>query len=640
MKISNITDLRTEFTRRALQAGLSIDCPMDGTFNAQIAVIAEAPGESEVHKKLPLIGASGSKLWQSLRPYNISRMDCYITNVSKRQVAFSDKGRDSINKGELGLWNELLLWELSQLPNLKYVVALGNFALSALLGHQGITQWRGSVIDAVLPNGRVVKVLCTYNPAMILREPKTEITFRFDLKKLQRVIDGKFKVPQITTHINPSYDDAIGWINQMRQGSSPVAFDIETMAQETACVGLANSGSEAMCINWRTNEANRYTLDEERNIRLSLSGLFQDPKVRLVAQNGMFDITWLWFKDRIRVPRVWFDTMLAHHTLYPTLPHNLGFLTTQYTDHPYYKDEKDDWRDVGDIDAYWQYNGKDCCLTWLVHEREHRELEASQLSKFFFDHVMQAQPILARMTVGGVKIDTELKDEIRSDLLEQVAVQLQEFHNSVRDATGIDGYNPNPKSPVQLSELFFRHLKLVGRGTSTNAENRERMRKHPRTGEAAKRVLTALDAYAKDHKFLTTYAEMEIDPDGRARCEYKQTGVQQAPGRLSSSKVMWGSGMNLQNQPSRAYPMFVADEGMGSLTSTWLRPRLGLSVGSRISPGGRSSLSVLALTAPMTRIGPWRAKCSVSRTTRFPPTIVMNMVILPSDLSLSGVGTD
>tara|TARA_R110000751_G_scaffold207300_1_gene311183 strand:- start:346 stop:1290 length:945 start_codon:yes stop_codon:yes gene_type:complete len=54
---------------------------------------------------------------------------------------------------------------------------------------------------------------------------------------------------------------------------------------------------------------------------------------------------------------------------------------------------------------------------------------------------------------------------------------------------------------------------------------------------------------------------MKVDEDKRIRCEYKQFGVQSAPGRLSSSKVLWGSGMNLQNQPHRAYPMFIADDG-------------------------------------------------------------------------------
>lgn len=561
--IEDISSLRREFNVRAARSGLVPECPADGAFTSQVAVVAEAPGDNEVAKKMPLVGASGNKLWQVMRKNEINRTECYVTNVSKRQVSFSNDRRRPMNKHEQELWNSLLLWELSQLPNVKYVVALGNFALEALCGKQGITAWRGSVLDVELPNGRMVKVLCTYNPAMILREPKTEVVFRMDIRKLKRVMEGTFKVPEITAHINPSKKDAIEWINIMRHSGKPVSVDIEIIARETACVGLANNGSEGMCINFRTLDEHRYTHEEERDIRASLAGLFGDDKTRFIAQNGMFDLTWLWFKDRLRINRLWFDTLLGHHLLYPTLPHNLGFLTTQYTDHPYYKDEKDDWKDVGDVNAFWEYNVKDCCITYKVHERIHRELEKADMLDFYFDHVMRLQPVLARMTVGGVKVDTELKDTIRQQLIEDVNTKLNDFHESVEKATGVQGYAPNPKSPSQMSELFFRKLKLVGRGTSTNADNRKRMFQHPRTSQEAKEVITKLDSYLIDHKFLTTYADMEIDPDGRARCEYKQTGVQSAPGRLSSSKVMWGSGMNLQNQPSRAYPMFIADEGYG-----------------------------------------------------------------------------
>ena len=561
--ITTTAQLKAEFAKRAVTCGLDIECPADGTFNSQIAVIAEAPGDNEIAKKMPLIGPSGHKLWTTMRQFGFSRMDCYITNVAKRQVSFGDDKRRPMSKPEQEQWNDLLLWELSQLPNLKYVVALGNFALTALTGHVGITKWRGSVLPVTLSNGKVVQVICTYNPAMILREPKTEITFQLDISKLKRVVAGKFKVPIITTHINPSFADAREWINKMRRDGEPVSWDIETRSNETACVGYANTVDEAMCINWRDLDKNRYTLEQERILRRDIQSLHLDPEVRFVAQNGMFDTTWLGYKDGIQTRAIWFDTMLAHHTLYPSLPHNLGFITTQYTDHPYYKDEKDDWKDVGDIDDYWRYNGKDCCNTLAASKKMHKELKAQGLEEFFFEHVMRLQPHLARMTIGGVKIDTTLKESIRSSLVEDCAQRLAKFHEAVRIATGLEEYAPNPKSPVQLSDLFFRKLKLVGRGTSTNSDNRKRMYDHPRTNDLAKEVITTLDGYLKEHKFLSTYAEMEIDPDGRARSEYKQTGVQSAPGRLSSSKVMWGSGMNFQNQPSRAYPMFIADEGFG-----------------------------------------------------------------------------
>ena len=62
------------------------------------------------------------------------------------------------------------------------------------------------------------------------------------------------------------------------------------------------------------------------------------------------------------------------------------------------------------------------------------------------------------------------------------------------------------------------------------------------------------------HKFFSTYVETTLDPDQRFRSEWRQFGVSRAPGRLSSSQTLWGSGGNQQNQPRRAYGMYVTDD--------------------------------------------------------------------------------
>lgn len=563
----NVTkrELMQAFNNRADTMSLKSDVLMDGSVASQIAIVAEAPGEREVSMKLPLVGTSGRFLWDVLKKQNISRQHVYITNVVKRRLSFpmgSNPHKEPINKQELMGWIDLVRWELAQLPNLKYVLVLGNYALRALSGMTGITNWRGSVLSVKLDNGRPIKLVCANNPAAILREPKLEIVFRFDVAKLTRVMEGRHNPPTITAHINPSYDDAMDWIDQMH-AAPKVSFDIETMGNETACVGLACNANEGMCINFRTQTQNRYTLEQEYNLRKRLSELLYQSNVKLVAQNGVFDSYWLWYKDRIRVSPIYMDTLLAHHTLYSQLPHSLGFLTSQYTDHPFYKDDGKSWRNDGDIDAFWEYNVKDACVTYAVAEKLEKELDAQGMSKFFFSHVMRLQAHLVTMTVGGVLIDKPLKSTIAENLHTQVANLEVLFHEAVHEAVGDNTYNPSPRSPKQLQELFFRRLKLIGQGTSTNAANRLRMMDHPRTPPAAVKMLTVLDEYKAEDKFLSTYAEMSIDPDNRVRCEYKQYGTTSAPGRLSSAKVMWGSGMNLQNQPERAYPMFIADEGYG-----------------------------------------------------------------------------
>jgi DNA polymerase I-like protein with 3'-5' exonuclease and polymerase domains len=174
---------------------------------------------------------------------------------------------------------------------------------------------------------------------------------------------------------------------------------------------------------------------------------------------------------------------------------------------------------------------------------------------------MRLQSHLIQMQVGGILADVPYKDKIAVELKDELRDKLKTFHEQVHTLTGDKEFNPNPESPKQLGELFFNYLGLVGRGSSTNKENRARMYNHSRTTPEQKELLINLDNYKTESKFYSTYATQKVDPDGRIRCEYKQFGVQQAPGRLSSSKVMWGSGMNLQNQPHRAYPMFICDTG-------------------------------------------------------------------------------
>jgi uracil-DNA glycosylase family 4 len=559
----NEKEMMREFTKRARQAGLDVACLGAGNLDSELVIIGEAPGEREALMKMPLVGGSGKLLWDILRTYNIQRTDAYVTNVVKRQVSLSTNtdARNPVKRQEIEHWEGLLDWELDHLPNVKYILCLGNIALHALTGDSGITNWRGSVFDCKIgyQNKRTVKVLSTNNPAMIMRDWSMEPIYRFDLKKLRKIIDGTYEPHTIKPIINPSCEQALDYIVKLNNEDKPISFDIEVIGNETACIGLANNAHEGICINFRNNRTNVFSLKEELEIRKACQLLFQ-VNDKLVAQNGNFDSYWLWYKDRIRVQSIWFDTLLAHHTLYPRMPHNLGFLTSQYTNHPYYKDEGKTWREGGGIDQFWEYNVKDVCITWAAHEKMMKELANQKLDKFFFDHVMRLQSHLVRMTVGGVKADVAMKERISDDLKVDLERKLQEFHENCREATGNPSIAVNPKSPKQLSRLFFDDLKLVGRGMSTNKLNRQRMKSHPRTTPEAIKIINTLDDYLTDHKFYSTYALMKVDIDGRIRCEYKQFGVQSAPGRLSSSQTMWGSGMNLQNQPQRAYPMFIADK--------------------------------------------------------------------------------
>jgi DNA polymerase I-like protein with 3'-5' exonuclease and polymerase domains len=174
---------------------------------------------------------------------------------------------------------------------------------------------------------------------------------------------------------------------------------------------------------------------------------------------------------------------------------------------------------------------------------------------------MRLQPHLVGMTINGVLADVGLKQQFADELGSSLEDARQVCQVKARVAVGKSDYEFNPRSSQQLAKLFFDELQLVGRGRSTDKENRDRIRKHPRTNEACRELIRAVDNYLQEAKFVSTYVGAEPDADGRWRSSYKQTGVSSAPGRLSSSQTDWGTGLNAQNVPENAKPMFVAQPG-------------------------------------------------------------------------------
>ena len=562
-----MTPMQDDIATHILSLGLEYEVLGVGSPSAQICIIAEYPGDTEVAMKQPLVGSSGRYLFSELAKIGVKREQCYITNVIKRKVISAKGDKASVPAEELRRWGAVLARELSQLSNVRYVLILGNAALKAVIGHEGIKKWRGSALDFTPEMGLFKssgKALITYNPAYIMRDPTVELHFKIDMARFGRVLNGTYKPHAIHAHYNPTKVQALDFIRKLRSDKLPTAFDIEITNGETACIGFANDAHEGLCINFRGDamEPSRYDVTDEMAIRLAISELFTDKNITFIAQNGNFDTYWLRYKDRIKA-RVDYDTLLAHHTLAPTLPHSLAFLTTQYTEHPYYKDEKDTWRDTGGVNQYWEYNVKDCCITKAVYTATLNELRQQKMDKFFFSHVMKLQPHLAEMTCNGIKVDLSLREKIATELVEDLNKLEADFIHKAQLATADPTLVVNPRSAPQLRDLFFNKLKLVGRGTTTDDENRNRFRVHPNTSPASKDMLDALDRYKTEHKFYSTYVDTNVDADGQMRCEWKQFGTQSAPGRLSSSAVMWGSGSNLQNQPERARQMYIAPEGYG-----------------------------------------------------------------------------
>lgn len=549
----NIKQLREEYKQRAQDLGLRVQVLMDGDINAEIAIVGEGPGQQDINAEAPFMGTANQLLWNSLRTHGILRTSSYHTHVCKRQISLAANTKYPVATDEWAKWQLMLHWELEQLPNLRYILCVGEAGLNVLFGEQGIAKFRGSVYEW---HGKQVTI--AFNPLYVSKDPKQEIVFLMDIKRFATTVKGDYKPFEINKIINPSYKEARQFIEEMTRSTAPVSWDIETISGETACHGLANQAHEAMCINLRDSYQNRYSPEEELQLLYDLQNLFATQ--RIIAQNGNFDAHWCGYKDYLDAP-IWFDTMLAHHTLYPLLPHNLGFLTTQYTTHPFYKDDGKNFKEGGDIEGFWRYNATDAAVTWECARILQDELKSQGLSDFFFNHVMRLNHHLVRSTCDGVLVDLNVKAEIAHDLHQDVAKINQRFLEQVREVVGSDTYTPNINSNPQMRELFLSKLNLKSATGTVDATAREKMKEDVRTSPEALAILHTYDEYQRERKFLSTYAEMRVDNDDRFRTTWKQQGVTKAPGRLSSSGNLWGTASNIQNQPGRAHKFFVSDPG-------------------------------------------------------------------------------
>jgi len=66
-----------------------------------------------------------------------------------------------------------------------------------------------------------------------------------------------------------------------------------------------------------------------------IAGILEDPMIRICGQNLVFDGHFLLRLYGIRVSNI-DDTMIAQNTIMPDYPKGLDFITSLWTDHPFY----------------------------------------------------------------------------------------------------------------------------------------------------------------------------------------------------------------------------------------------------------------------------------------------------------------
>ncbi|MGB9755249.1 MAG: uracil-DNA glycosylase [Desulfurella sp.] len=151
----------------------------DGNPNADLMFIGEAPGANEDEQGLPFVGRAGKLLDDLLKEIGVERKDIYIANCLKcRPPNNRDPQESELKACRSFLDNQINLIK----PGV--IVTLGRFALMQLLGNdKKITQSRGIVFEM-----GIYKVIPTYHPAYLLRNPKAIEIFVNDLNVAKKYL--------------------------------------------------------------------------------------------------------------------------------------------------------------------------------------------------------------------------------------------------------------------------------------------------------------------------------------------------------------------------------------------------------------------------------------------------------------------
>lgn len=158
----------------------------EGSPDARIVCVGEAPGAREDQTGRPFVGRAGKLLDRLLMTIGLPRERAYICNVLKSRPPGN---RDPLPE-EVEACTPYLLRQL-ELIDPRIIIAFGAFAARTLLdSSSSLGRMRGEVHRyAGYP------VIVTYHPAALLRNPSwTRATWE-DLQRVRRILDGDEPLP-------------------------------------------------------------------------------------------------------------------------------------------------------------------------------------------------------------------------------------------------------------------------------------------------------------------------------------------------------------------------------------------------------------------------------------------------------------
>lgn len=542
-----------------------------GPSGARIMIVGDAPSEHDIAFGYPFAGYSGQELSRMLHDAGIMLSECFLTYVARQRPFANDTDawicqtkKDVAAHSADPSWQwvhdklvakpvvdglSLLRQEINLVkPNV--IIAVGNLAFWGLTGQWGVGDWRGSVMPSTLPNIPVTKIVPTYSPGLITRQWSWRAVCVNDLKRAAK--EAQFPEiisPDYKFIIRPNFATAFAVLTDLKRkldaAPTHLSIDIETRQGHIACIGIAWSKLDAVCIPLLcTERADGYwNAEEEVQLMLLLQQILTHRNLRGSGQNFLYDAQYFWRHLRYK-PRIWMDTMIAQHVCWAGSPKALDYQASLYCEqYRFWKNEGKEWRvsAMGE-DQLWHYNCEDCVRTFEIAEVHEKNLASLALEKVF-DSQMTLYWLVLDTMIRGVRFDQQNRSKFALLLSDEIAAREQWFIDVL-------GHPLNPKSGPQMKKLFYDDLQMPvqrNRKTGQPSLDDEALRRIGVKEPLLLPIIRKISEYRSLNVFLSTFVNAPLDQDHRMRCSYNVAGTETF--RFSSSENAFGSGTNLQNIP-------------------------------------------------------------------------------------------
>jgi len=154
----------------------------EGNRKARLMFVGEAPGADEDVQARPFVGRAGQLLTKIIEAIGFKREDVVIGNINRCRPP----GNRPPTNDEVAMCKPFLLREIAVVQP-EVIVVLGNTAMRNLLDtKESIGKLRGKFQDY-----KGIKVMPTFHPAYLLRDPSKKRETWDDLKKVRDLLDAK-----------------------------------------------------------------------------------------------------------------------------------------------------------------------------------------------------------------------------------------------------------------------------------------------------------------------------------------------------------------------------------------------------------------------------------------------------------------